>query len=581
MNIPLKKYFILFGKYLKPLKKQIVILFLLLALTVSVDLINPQILSRFIDMAKAGDKTKNLIITALIFIGAALIKQVIVVISTYVSQNVGWLATNGLREDLIKHCLHLDMSFHKSKKPGELIERLDGDVNALFNFFSKLFINLLNNVALLFGILILLFIEDWRIGVGLTIFAFIAMIVLWKVQESAVPKWIKEREQSANFFGFICEQITSTEDIKSSGAVSYVMYRFYQIMKSWFKAREKAFMMYGVMWSTTLLVFALGYAVAFSLSAYLYYEGIISIGTVFLIIYYTDLLQRPIEQIRSQLQDLQKAGASIVRVEELFAKKSLLIDGNELINTQGPLSIEMKNVNFRYEDGKLVLNNISLNLEKGKVLGLLGRTGSGKTTLGRLLVRMYDASEGSICLGDQSINDVSLSDLRNHIAYVTQDVQLFAATVRDNLTFFNPNINDEEILEAIEEMGLTKWFHTMPNGLDTLLNANGGGLSSGEAQLLSFIRVFLKNPQLVILDEASSRVDPITEKLIEVAINKLLINRTCIIIAHRLWTVGRADEILILDHGNILEQGKREVLANDSTTHFYHLLQTGMEEVLV
>lgn len=581
MKVSVKRYLNLFSKYLKPQLPQIIILALLLGISVGINLFNPQILRKFIDMAKDGDSSRSLTIAALIFIGAAVLQQLIVIATTYVSQNVGWATTNSLRADLVRHCLNLDMSFHKSHQPGELIERLDSDVTALFNFFSKLFLNVFNNIILLVGIIILLFREDWRIGLGLFIFAVIAIIILWKIESFAVPNWVKERKIEAKFFGFIGEQITSTEDTKSSGAVSYVMYRFFQFLREWYPIRKKASMMYCLMWATTLSMFALGYAVAFGIGGYLWQKGIISIGTVYLIINYTDLMSRPIEQIRAQLEDLQKAGASIIRVEELFSIRSKLIDGNETLITKGPLLVEIENLHFEYDEDTPVLKDVSFKLEPGKTLGLLGRTGSGKTTLARLIVRLYDPTHGVVKLGGQKLPSLSLKDLRNRIAYVTQDVQLFHATVRDNLTFFNPNISDETILKAIDDMELTEWLQKLGEGLNTMLDANGGGLSAGEAQLLAFVRVFLRNPDLVILDEASSRLDPITEQLMERAISKLLTNRTCIMIAHRLGTVQRADEILILDNGSILEYGGREDLAGDSNSRFHKLLRAGLEEVLV
>jgi ABC-type multidrug transport system fused ATPase/permease subunit len=217
----------------------------------------------------------------------------------------------------------------------------------------------------------------------------------------------------------------------------------------------------------------------------------------------------------------------------------------------------------------------------GEVVGLLGRTGSGKTTLTRLLLRLYDPTAGTIRLGGVDLRDAHRADLRRHIGVVTQDVQLFQASVRDNLALFDTRISDARILAALDELGLGEWARTLPEGLDTVLAAGGGGLSAGEAQLLAFTRVFLKDPGLVILDEASSRVDPATERLIERAVGKLLQNRTGIIIAHRLGTVERADTILILDEGRIAEHGPRVTLATDPGSRFAGLLRTGAAEVLV
>jgi ABC-type multidrug transport system fused ATPase/permease subunit len=220
------------------------------------------------------------------------------------------------------------------------------------------------------------------------------------------------------------------------------------------------------------------------------------------------------------------------------------------------------------------------------VLGVLGRTGSGKTTLTRLLFRLYDVDAGAITLDGVDLRALPLGELRRHVGLVTQDVQLFAATVRDNLTLFanydpaRPNIGDDDIVAALETLGLGPWLRGLPAGLDSVLASGGKGLSAGEAQLLALARVFLRDPRLVVLDEASSRLDPATEGLLEQAIDRLLAGRTGIVIAHRLRTVQRADDILILEGGRVVEHGPRVALAADPDSRFAQLLQTGLEEVL-
>jgi ABC-type multidrug transport system fused ATPase/permease subunit len=243
------------------------------------------------------------------------------------------------------------------------------------------------------------------------------------------------------------------------------------------------------------------------------------------------------------------------------------------------LAVEVQDVSFGYGEERMVLHDLSLRLEAGKVLGLLGRTGSGKTTITRLLCRLYEPSAGAIRLDGVDVRTVRLSDLRQRVGMVTQDVQLFQATVRDNLTVFDRGIADDQILQVFHELGLWEWYAALPAGLETELAAGGSGLSAGEAQLLALTRVFLKDPGLVILDEASSRVDPATERLIEGAVGRLLQGRTGIVIAHRLATVQRVDEILILADGRIRERGTRAQLASDPDSLFSGLLRTGLEEV--
>ncbi|HEY1011670.1 MAG TPA: ABC transporter ATP-binding protein [Herpetosiphonaceae bacterium] len=578
MNIPIRRYGSLLSAYLRPQWRRVAALALLLGGGIGLQLLNPQILRSFIDDASAGAATDRLVTLAGFFIGIAFLNQLATVGATYVSENIGWTATNALRNALAAHCLGLDMSFHKQRTSGELIERIDGDIDALSAFFSQLAVGVLSNLALMTGALGLLFLEDWRVGLALLLFALTALAVLVRLRSLAVPSLAATREASAQFFGFLGERLAGTEDIRANGGTGAVMRQFHRHTSAWLPLQRRASLAMYAMWMTTIGLFAIGNAVAFGISAALWRSGSISIGTVYMIFYYTELLRRPIEQIRTQIQDLQRAGASIGRVEELRATQPTILDGPGDALAGGPLAVECDGVGFGYDDER-VLESISLRLAPGRVLGLLGRTGSGKTTLARLILRLYDVSAGAIRLGGTDVREVTVAALRQRVGIVTQDVQLFHATVRDNLTFFNPAIPDERLREALDQLGLGPWLAGLPRGLDTEL-AGSGSLSAGEAQLLAFARLFLADPGLIILDEASSRLDPATEQLIERAVSRLLAGRTGIIIAHRLATVQRADDILILERGEILEHGPRADLAADQDSRFAGLLRTGLSEVL-
>jgi ATP-binding cassette subfamily B protein len=567
--------------YLGPQWRRVLIMSILLLSGIALQLVNPQLLRYFIDTATGSGNITILVLTGALFIGLALLNQVITVCSTYVSENVAWTATNQLRTDLVTHCLGLDMTFHKAHTSGELIERIDGDVNTLSNFFSRSIVQLCGNALLLIGIVLMLFLVDWRVGIVLGIFALVAFFLLLRLRNFAVPFWTANRQKNAEFFGFLSEQLAGTEDLRANGATHYVMWRFYLFLRQWLPVNWRADLASYTMFLTATIVFAIGNALAFVLGATLWSQHVISLGTVYLIFSYTNLLlSEPMQQIRTQLEELQKAGAGITRIQQLREIQASITDGSEATLPSGALSVEFRDVTFGYNAEGAVLHDISLNLAAGKVLGVLGRTGSGKTTLARLLLRLYDVQEGEVLLGEVPIRSVRLRDLRQHIGMVTQDIQLFHATVRDNLTFFNPAIPDEHILTVLDDLGLIPWYRSLDQGLDTELGSDGEGLSAGEAQLLAFARVFLSDPELVILDEASSRLDPATEQRIERAVSKLLEGRTGIIIAHRLATVQRADDILVIEDGHIVEYGSRASLANDQQSRFYRLLQTGLEEIL-
>jgi ATP-binding cassette subfamily B protein len=591
----LKTYAALLGRYLRPHWPWAAGLAALILGNIALQLVNPQIMREFLDTAQAGGPADVLFRAGLLFLAVAFAQQIVSVLATYVGENVAWKSTNTLRADLTEHCLRLDMSFHNAHKPGEMIERIDGDVTALSNFFSQFVIQILGNALLLVGILALLFREDWRVGLTLGVFAMINLVVLVRLRNIGVPHWAAERQASANLFGFLEERLAGTEDIRANGGKAYTMHHFYQLMRELLRRSLKAGMMVNILYNAMFFFFALGTAAAFAVGAWLFYQEVLTIGSVYIIFAYTNMLERPIDQIMHQVEDLQKAGAGIARIEELSRIRSRLSDRSRERLPAGALAVEFQDVSFCYKDlengsleqarpGERVLHELSFELQPGTVLGLLGRTGSGKTTLTRLLFRLYDPEEGMVRLGNHGsamdLRQVSLSNVRQRVGMVTQNIQLFHATVRDNLTFFDDRIPDERILEVLRAVGMEAWLRALPSGLDTVLESGGSGLSAGEAQLLAFTRIFLQDPGLVILDEASSRLDPATEHLIERAVDRLVQGRTAIIIAHRLGTVQRADEILILDRGRIVEHGPRAALASDPASRFYGLLQTGLEEVL-
>ncbi|HNB53912.1 MAG TPA: ABC transporter ATP-binding protein [Anaerolineales bacterium] len=578
--------------YLRPQAGKVILLALVFLTAIGLELWLPQILANFIDLALAGEATAILLRVAGLYLLIGLLSQTLTIAETYLATDVGLTATNRLRADLARHTMALDLSFHNARTPGYFIERVDGDVGVMNKFFSRFVVRILGNLLLMLGVLILLFNIDWRVGAALTGFTLVTMFILSRISSIGIPYWNAAKEARALYFGFIEERLSGTEDIRANGAIPYVMRRLAELVRAYFRKDLKADLIGTTSFGSTIVLFAVGSAVALGLAAWIFQEGAITLGTAYLIFGYTQLLTRPIESIIREIDDLQQAGASVRRVNELLEAKSTMKDGTQALG-EGALKVGFENVSFGYEDAEdrepetavrrppsSVLTDLTFTLPPHTTLGLLGRTGSGKTTLTRLLFRFYDPQQGTISLDGLPIPDIRFNDLRARVGRVTQDVQLFNASVRDNLTFFDPNISDERIRFALRELELLDWVESFPQGLDTLLQAGGEGLSAGEAQLLAFARVFLKDPGLIILDEASSRLDPATERLLERAITRLLAGRTAIIIAHRLGTVQRADRIMILEQGRVVEYGERLELVNDPGSRFSHLLQTGLEQEL-
>jgi ATP-binding cassette subfamily B protein len=581
MNLPLKSYWNLLSRHIRPQKGRFFLLVFFLMSSIGLRIINPQIMRFFIDAALAGKILQELILAALAFIGISLLQQIIAISATYLGENVAWTATNALRAELAWHGLNLDMRFHNDHSPGELIERIDGDVTEMATFFSQFVITLLGNGMFLIGILVALFLEDWRAGLAFTVFSIISIFTLNRVKDIAIVHQKARRQAEADLFGFVEEQLAGTEDIRSCGAVDFSIRELFQLQAEILRHNRKAHFKRWIIENFIGIFLAIGNILALSTGYFLFKAGAITIGTVYLFVHYINLLEEPIWTLTRQVESFQTIGACVERLAEFRSLEPRIRDGNLLQIDGGSLTLTFNKVSFSYDGDGVVLRDISFSLSPKSVLGLLGRTGSGKTTLARLVFRLFDPTAGEILLNDTALCDLKLEVVRRNVALVTQDVQLFRASVRDNLTFFEPNIPDERIIEVFHQLELVDWYRSLPEGLDTQLGAGGHSLSAGEAQLLAFARVFMRDPALVILDEASSRLDPATEQHLERALEKLLHNRTAIIIAHRLGTVHRANEIMILEEGKISEYGVRRILAEDPTSQFRHLIQTGLEEVLV
>ncbi|MEO7019158.1 MAG: ABC transporter ATP-binding protein [Ktedonobacteraceae bacterium] len=575
----LNRYWRLLVHYLRPQWLRMVFLAVILGGTICVQVVTPLVASHFIDQATSGGDQRDLIVLALLTIGLALVGQGLAVTETYVAENVSWAATNELRADLVAHLLRLDATFHTAHTPGELIERVDGDVATLARFFSRFVVSVLGNGLLLLGVLGLLYHVDWRVGLAMSFFVVLALTVMLRIRAVATPSWVADRQASATFYGFLGEYLAGLEDIRSSGAGAFVLRRCAEVMRSWLAVKRKAQMWSYSMSATSQGLFALGIAVAFALSAMLFKAGTLTIGTVYLIFQCTEMLRQPTEQIRNEVQDLQQADASITRVADLLGTVPLVADGPGVVLPLGPLAVDLDGISFSYAQDAPVLSNISVSLAPGRVLGVVGRTGSGKTTLTRLLLRFYDPLTGVVRLGGVDLRDVRIADVRARVGLVSQEVHLFHASVRDNLTLFDDSVSDERMSTVLDTLGLASWLRELPRGLDTPLLVGGAGISAGQAQVLACARILLRNPDLVILDEASSRLDPATDRLVHTALGRLLTGRTGIIVAHRLATLAYADDILVLEDGQVREYGARLVLAADPTSRFAELLRVETLEV--
>ncbi len=587
--------------YLGPLRGKVAALVGALLVTTGLQLVVPLILQRFIDGALTGEVRSVLIGAGIAYLVAGVANQLFAASTSYLGSDIGWTATNRLREDLAEHLLGLDMGFHTNTTPGEIIERIDGDVTAVAEFLSRFLAKLVGAFLLLLGVIVVTWAQSTLVGMVYTCFVVFVLTAVYRTRSMAVAAAEEERETSALLYGFIEERLAAIDDIRANGAGVFTMRRFVGVMRDYFFRTTAAWRKRTDFRVAINTVFWIGSAMALALGAWMVQSGRGTVGSAYLLYQYMLLIQNPIEQVTQQFSDLQKAAGGIVRIDKYRSLTGALQDDGDVELPTGPLSVEFDGVDFSYRDRRpgatdsgtarrsgatggpdtvetaetveRILHQVAFELRPGTVLGLLGRTGGGKTTTTRLVSRLYDPDAGVVRVGGVDLRDVALGSLRSRIGVVTQDVQLFRASVRDNLTFFSQERTDDELLTALDDVGLGDWLRGI--GLDLVLGAEGTGLSAGESQLLAFARVFLQDPGVVVLDEPASRLDPATEQLVAAATEQLFVNRTVIIVAHRLETVRLADQIMVIDAGRVVEHGDRTTLADRPDSRYARLLAAG------
>ena len=537
-------------------------------------ILGPLVVRRIVDTAAAGTTTAEITRLALVFLGIALLAQLLAVIVAWLATVAAWRTTNGLRLTMTRHVLSLDHEFHRTHTPGELIQRVDGDITSVSDFLSQVVTKAAGASMLVAGMIVVLTVLDWRLGLGMAVYVAGALGVIVRSRHRAVSESSDEMGALGRLYGGIEERLTAAEDLRANGAADHVAWRFVEDSEGALTSavrRERAFL---VMWWFVQGAVAAGWVIALVLGAVLYGAGTITLGTAFLLFQYVLLVARPLEEVVHELETVQKANGAMTRVQELLDIRPNVLDEGTTSPPSGPLTVDVADVSFDYGDARPILREVGVRIGRGRSVGIVGRTGSGKTTFSRLVLRLVEPTRGVVSLGDVPIGDIPLSELRRRVALVPQEVELFAGSVRDNVTLFDDEPADADVAAALRGVGLDALADA---GLHRELGTAGAGLSAGEAQLLALARVWLRDPDLLVLDEATARVDPATELRIEAAVVELMRGRTTLVIAHRLSTLHSVDEIIVFEHGRIVEHGDRADLVGDDESRFSGLLTMSLE----
>lgn len=550
------------------------VLALALSASSALPLVGPLLVKLVVDRAADGQASlADIVVPASIFLALAVASQVVAVLVTWLATVTAWNTANRLRLELAEHVLGLDLEFHRTHAPGELIQRVDGDITSVSDFLSRVVTKVVSAMLLLFGMLVVLVVIDWRLGLGFFVYIVVAGHIATRTKDRAVEGSVGEMTSYARLYGGIEERLTAGEDLRANRAGPHVMWRFIEESVDVLKAAlelEKAFVSF---WGRVQVALMLGVSLALVASAAFLESGAISTGTTLLLVQYAFLLRRPLEEVVDNFDVVQKATGAMVRVKELLDIEPVVLDTGRTSPPPGALSVECIDLGFHYGDGDPILTSIDLSIAAGRSVGLVGRTGGGKSTLTRLVLRLADATEGELRLGGVAITEIPMHELRHRVAMIPQEVHLITGTVRDNVTLFDETVSDERVAAALRRVGL----ESLAEDLDGHLGGSEMSLSAGEEQLLSLARIWLRQPDLVVLDEATARVDPRTEERLEHAVAELIKGRTALIVAHRLSTLRAVDEIIVIDDGRVIEHGDRSMLADDTDSAFRRLLDLALE----
>ena len=560
--------------YMKPYKRQLLpVLFLLMILGTATKLAVPFLTSYAIDQAIApldGTPSQKML---LIITGTVLVMYIIQwATNTYrikFMNVIGQRIIYDLRSDLFKHIQKLSFGFYDKRPAGSVLVRVTNDVNSLQDLFTNGAINTLVDLLQLTGIVIILMILNWKLALAVMITVPIMFFVSTKLRKLIRRAWQDVRIKQSRINSHLNEAIQGMRVTQAYTQEKENMNFFEHMNGMNKKTWDHASALNQTFGPIIEITSAIGTFILFVYGTYLYQIEALTIGILFAFAQYIGNFWEPITRLGNMYSQMLVAMASSERIFEFMDEKPT-VDNKLKAMVLPPIkgNVHVDEVLFEYEPGRPALNGVSLQAQAGQSIALVGHTGSGKSTIINLLCRFYDPTEGSVRVDGFDIRNVMLESLRSQIGIVLQDTFIFSGTIRDNIRFGKLDATDEEVENAAKAVHAHEFIMKMPNGYDTEVQERGNILSMGQRQLLSFARALLADPRILILDEATASIDTETELKIQEALKTLLKGRTSFIIAHRLSTIRHCDNIIVLDHGRIMEQGNHEELM--SKQGIYH-----------
>jgi ATP-binding cassette subfamily B protein len=566
-------------EYVRPYKWFFLYLISLTLLLAIVGPLRPYLVGLTIDNYVAVGDFKGLLMMVGIISGLLLLQSFLQYGHTYLSDWLGQHVIRDIRIRLYRHLLHLKLQFFDKTPIGRLVTRNVSDIETLADVFSQGLAAMLGDLLQLVVILGIMFYTDWRLTL-ISLSTLPLLIVSTYVFKEKIKSAFNEvRNAVSKLNSFVQEHITGMSIVQIFNSEQREFEKFKKINNEHRKANLKSVLYYSIYYPVAEVIQAIGIGLLVWYGAKGVIGGYTTIGVLIAFIMYIQMFFRPIRMIADRFNTLQLGIVSTSRIINLLDSKEHIADTGKIIPDHFKGEVDFKNVSFAYVDDNFVLKNISFGAQQGESVALVGATGAGKSSIINLLSRFYEINEGSILIDGVNIRKFDLHALRRNIGVVLQDVFLFSGSIRENITLGRSDISEEQILKAAELVGALSFIQRLPGGLDYDVMERGATLSVGQRQLISFIRAMVYDPQIIVLDEATSSVDSETEALIQRAIEKVLKGRTSIVIAHRLSTIKRADKILVLDKGEIKESGTHESLM-DLDGYYTYLYNVQYKELV-
>ncbi len=552
--------------YLSPYRNYFIIsVFCIIALSF-LSPMRPYLIGEMVD--KYVVKTKNhsmLLYSSLLVIGILILEGVLQLCSTYFSNLLAQSVIRDIRKKLFGHFLTFRMHYFDKTPVGTLVTRVVSDLEAITEVFSSGLLDISGDLISLIFVLVLMFTSDWKLSL-MTLIPIPILIFATRVFARAMKESFQlERQQVNRLNTFVQERLTGMAIVQLFNRQKQEFAKFEEINKGHRQAHIDAVWANSIFFPVVELLSSLSIAFLLVWGA-LQVEGksageIKSLyGEIIKFTLWINQLYRPIRQLADKFNILQRGTVRAERIFEVIDQAENIQESGTITDFNFDQDIHFKNVSFAYVDKEYVLKDINLEIKKGQTVAFVGATGSGKSTIVNLLGRFYEYQKGKISIGDTNINDIELNFLRSNIAIVLQDVFLFSDSIHNNITLGNPSISREQVIEAAKAVGAHAFISRLPGDYDYKIGERGSVLSVGQRQLLAFIRAYVYNPHILILDEATSSVDNESEEMIQLATEKLTNGRTSIVIAHRLSTIQKADCIVVLDKGKIIETGSHNEL---------------------